>query len=223
MTQTETAPPVPALYNRDGGVDMRDVAIPNVYVMADLSKMVKARKAFPGEVVVAMSADGEGAQHLVEDGDKDKYFDAYVIGRKRTVIYDDGKGTFEYLDDDYVPKRDERDVWVGYNYLLYIPQYSPYLPVRCLFIKTSGIKGYKALNNYMMTADMEGQTDPLHIRFSVITDRGRKSGIEYYRLSPSVIPADESVDTARAMYTQTAGMEPEPSTTAPAGEGGGDF
>ena len=186
---------LPSLYADGPTNGSADVEMPKVYVQADLSQLVKDRVTRPGDVILALSNDDVDPTWLIgEDpntGEVRESYRAYILASKRFVIRDVGGGTpWEYLDDNYQRQPDERDVWVGYNYLVAIPEANPLLPARQMFVKTAGTPVYKKINTYLEIAKINGSQDPVCVEFSVTKKRGRSSGQEYYALVPKQVAPD---------------------------------
>lgn len=182
---------LPSLYGDGPAVRATDVDMPKIYVQADLSQLVKDRITEPGDVIMALSNDDVDPHWLVGGEEGRESFRAYILASKRFVIRDLGGGNpWEFLPDDYTRAADEQDVWVGFNYLVSIPDVDPVLPARLMLVKTSGTPVYRKINTYLEMAKINGSQDPVCVEFSVAKKRGRKSGQEYYALVPKQVQPD---------------------------------
>jgi hypothetical protein len=199
---------LPSLYTGDA-VGISELEYPKVYVQADLSQLVKARITEPGDVILALGADDVSPDWLIGGPDKRDAFDAFILGRRRFVARQEQGGDIEWLPDDYQRTADDRDVWVGYRYLLAIPEVNEVLPASIMLWKTSGQGVYKKINTYIQMAQMQGVTDPVCVRFTVTQQVGRKSGKPYWALVPAYVkdPAPGQLAIAKQMLVLAGDFE----------------
>jgi hypothetical protein len=184
------APALPSMYTReDDDIDSSALSIRKVYLMQDRSSLVRAKVASPGDVVAAHDSDDEGADFLIGGDEGRTSYIGFVLDRQRVVARIDGSD-FEYLPNDYQRAADERDVWVGYNYLISVPEVDEYLPMKQLFIKTSGTKVYQKINTYIQVQRGLGLTDPVAVEFTVKELIGKASGQPYFALVPKHLTGD---------------------------------
>lgn len=222
MPKTEiieaAAAALPALYaDNQGG--SADIEMPKVYLQADLSALVKARITEPGDVILALTNDDIDPTWLIGGDEGNDTYRAFILARKRFVIRDVGQGEpWEYLPDDYQRQPDDRDVWIGYNYLVSIPSASPLLPARHMFVKTAGNPVYKKINTFLEIANVKGSRDPVCVEFGT-TVKHNKKGIAYHAFTVKQVPDPDPDELAiakqhhaqfaagfnRAEYTEAAG------------------
>ena len=188
---------MPSLYSPGGSADLDagDLLMSKVYLMQDLSYLVKQRLFVPGDAVIAMAADDEGAKPLVTEDNPEATL--YILDRQRTVIRDED-GQFEFLANDYRPGPEERDVWVGFNYLVLAPDVDPDMPAKWLLIKTAGTFVYRRLNTIIEQASARGAEGPYAIKITT-SKRANKKGQEYavFQVAPS-----EGTDEGRKLAIQ---------------------
>lgn len=222
MAKNSPAPVTPAampsLYSNpaESAVDFGDTVVPKIYLMQPLSQLVAADVAKSGDAVMALSADDEGATHLIGGPEGRESFTAIILDRHRKVINTaDG---FEYLPDDYVRGPDERDVWVGYNYLVLVPEIDPDVPAKWLLIKTAGAPVFKKINTLLSIHQARGNTDPLGIKVST-TKKTSRGGQTYnvFTVAEATLTDDEKAAAYRAIERgatlgpqQNAGMNETP-------------
>ncbi len=188
---TTEAPALPSMYTRqDDDFDSGSLSIRKVYLMQDRSGLVRAKVAQPGDVVVAHDSEDAGADFLIGGAEGRESYIAFILDYERFVARIDG-GDFEYLPRDYQRGPDERDVWVGYNYLIAIPEVDEYLPVKQMFVKTSGTKVYQKINTYIKVAKGLGSQDPVAVEFKVREFIGKASKQPYFALVPRQLTGDE--------------------------------
>jgi len=213
MAKNSPAPVAPAampsLYSNpaESAVDFGDTVVPKIYLMQPLSQLVEAGVAKSGDAVMALSADDTGAQHLIGGPEGRDEFTAIVLDRHRKVINTaDG---FEYLPDDYVRGPDERDVWVGYNFLVLIPEVDQDVPAKWLLIKTAGAPVFKKINTLLSIHQARGNTDPLAIKVST-TKKTSRGGQVYNVFTVAEAPLSEAYkDLAYRAIERGASLGPQ--------------
>ena len=212
MSKNEVAtveePQLPTMYTRDDeDIDASAISVRKVYLMQDRSNLVRAQAASPGQVVAAHDSDDEGFDYLIDGEDRKSYI-AFILDRQRVVARIEGSN-FEYLPNDYQRAADERDVWVGFNYLIAVPEVDEYLPMKQLFIKTSGTRVYQKVNTYIQKAKGLGRTDPVAVEFTVKELVGKQSGEPYYALIPKEVnePPKGQLEIANRMVAAGARLE----------------
>jgi hypothetical protein len=207
-TEVATVTPnLPGMYERaDDDINASDISVRKVYLMQDRSNLVRAKAASPGEVVAAHDSDDEGFDYLIGE-DRSSYI-AFILDRQRVVARIEGSD-FEYLPNDYQRAANERDVWVGFNYLIAVPEVDEYLPMKQLFIKTSGTRVYQKLNTYIQKAKGLGRTDPVAVEFTVKELIGKASNQPYFALIPKEVndPPKGQLEIANRMIAAGARLE----------------
>lgn len=211
---------MPSLYSNptESSVDYGDLVVPKVYLMQPLSKMVESGVAKSGDAVMALDADDSSPEFLIGGPDNRESVTAIVLDRHRKVVNTADNG-WEYLPDDYVRGADERDVWVGYNFLVLFPDVDPDVPAKWLLIKTAGAPVFKKINTLLSIKQARGDTDPLAIEVSTVKKTSR--GGQVYNAF-SVTDATLTDDYRALAYAaigrgaslgpqQNAGMETTPS------------
>lgn len=178
-------PALPAIYTRDDEITSADVILPKVYLMQDRSTQVKERNARGGDVILATDKDDAGFHFLIGGDEGRESFTAFILDRQRTVarIGDDGD-SWEWLPSNYQRRPDERDVWVGFNYLVAIPDVDPFLPAKHLLIKTAGTRVYQKLNTMIQKARALGSPNPVAVKYTTAERVGRDSKQSFYVLIP---------------------------------------
>lgn len=198
---------LPSLYGDLERVDVTDIQLPSIYLMADLSTAVKADLARPGDALIMLGKDDGDPVYAIDrkgyGGEPRDHFDAYIIARQRKVAYIAGQ-EFEFLDDNMVVERgnpEHQDVWVGYNYMLAIPDLYPGVPVRQLLIKTGGKFAFTKINYWLTAAQAARATDPVHVRYTTKTQYSKNAKTDYWVYDVKQIPTNpDTVEQARAMF-----------------------
>lgn len=179
-------PALPAIYTRDDlEITSADVILPKVYLLQDRSTQVKLRNARGGDVILATDKDDTGFSFLIGGDEARESFTAFILDIQRTVarIGDDGD-SWEWLPNNYQRQPSERDVWVGFNYLVAIPDVDPFLPAKHLLIKTAGTRVYQKLNTMIQKAKALGSPDPVAVTYTTAVRQGRDSKQDFYVLVP---------------------------------------
>ena len=206
-----TPAPLPAMYN-PADIRSSDIKIPSIYTQQGLSQLVQSGDTKIGDVVVALSADDDEFEWLIGGPEKLESFVAFVIGLKRTVIRQPQGEQMTFLPNNYERAEGERDVWVGYTYLLAIPALELFrTPCRLMAIKTAGRGVFTKVNHMLETARLRGDGGkPLAVRFTAKEDTGTKSGQKYYKLVPGNVDAadlsEDDLATAEDWLREFASM-----------------
>lgn len=218
LPATATPTALPALYARVN--PQHDTIVPMVLLQQDLSELVKARQTRPGDVVLALDSADTGAKWLInrDPDDPKPSFTAYVLGSERFVIHAPKGEDITYLPNDYERGPNDRDVWVGFRYYMYIPEYNSVARVR--LVKTAGMHTYRKINFFIEQAAMEGNFQPVNVKFTTLVKRGG-GGHEYYVLEPQRIQPDEGLAAALehqarlSTYAVESDTEDGPAVDAP--------
>lgn len=200
---------LPELY---GSAKASDVQFPEIRVMADLSDAVKARLAFPGDMLLMMGSTDEDPTHLIAPDKGLESFNAYLIARSQfAATTEDKKIIFQQQRD-----HDDPNSWEGYFFTLALPQIDPDIPARVMAWKTAWKPFIKKANFYIAKSLKEGGPPP-HIKVTV-QKKVSGGGFDYYAPQATLIPADEGLSAAIEMQKFAVSLSYEnhaPEATAP--------
>ena len=183
---------VPVVAEPADDLTAADISFPMLLIQQPLSVQVSEGITTAGDVIVALSTDDEDPEVLIHKGEGN--FTGYPIARRKFVARQLDNG-MEYLPDNYVRGEDESDVWTGFQYLLYIPEYHELLPVRAQLWKTAGRPASKNINFCMEAAAVEGGNTVPNIKFGCKL-KTSKGGHKYWQLTATPAEADDHAPTA---------------------------
>lgn len=221
-TSTEVAAPteapLPSIYKRPTpAANPGERAVPIVYLMADLSKAVKARIAEPGDIV-AMLASDDTDPYFLTGGDTDAdSFRAFIIDYERYVTRGGAGDDWERLPSDYQRAADgsDDDVNVGFRYVIHVP--GGHFPLySLLLIRAAGLGAYKKVNFAIDQAANAGSPDVVMIEFGTATATSKKNGATYHKWTAKGVPNPDPDEQAAANALARAYHEAKDSATAAA-------
>lgn len=196
-----STPALPALYDR---VDVSEIQLPNMYLAQGLTKAVENGLAKPGDAFIGLGASDADPVFLIGGTGKKQreYVTGYILRRTVSQARDLPSGMEWMTADEYdaAQAAREADVWKVYTYLVAIPEVDPIIPAKLMLWKTGGLIPAKQINFFIQKAMVNGETDPVCVKFARALVTGKKSGKQYWQWQPTLgTPTPDGLAAARQM------------------------
>lgn len=179
------------------GFDSQDVELSRLRIMAQLSELVKAEVAKPGDMGISIAAEDEDAT-IIPRGDTLRVYVLSKHSNYDTKFNGTEGGPWEEGDED-MPE----DAMLQYNYMLYIPSYSKVFPVKYTASSTAAREGRK-LNTRLAVAEASGQ-DATTLCIGITTKINTKKHTWYTPLFSQVEADADEVANAIAIRDRMFG------------------